>query len=251
MLEKSISEYFLFGARTRYLQDAKQDWTIHEKGDVLPNLDGFLNLLETLELQVTSRAAAPLRTIRTELAATSKGSKLNLQQASALSSEITSLRKTLHAEIEGFKAYVVTPKRLDIQKLLHNVPKLFADARFNKLPPIAQLDFTEAGKCIAFERPTAAAFHLLRGTEDVLRKYYEITVKQKRITSRMWGPIVIDLRKKRCMASKEALLNNLDNIRNSFRNPTQHPEMIYGMDEVQDLWSLCIDVVNRMSADFK
>ena len=47
------------------------------------------------------------------------------------------------------------------------------------------------------------------------------------------------------------LLNNLDNIRQSFRNPTQHPEKIYDIQEVQDLWSLCVDVVNRMSSDIR
>jgi hypothetical protein len=40
--------------------------------------------------------------------------------------------------------------------------------------------------------------------------------------------------------------NHLDNIRVSFRNPTQHPEAIYDIHEVQDLWSICVDVINRM-----
>lgn len=101
---------------------------------------------------------------------------------------------------------------------------------------------------MAFERPTAAAFHILRAAEDVLRSFYEKVVKQKRITSRMWGPIVIDLRKRTAMKNEAALLNNLDNIRASFRNPTQHPEKIYSMDEVQDLIFLCVDVINRMAA---
>jgi len=38
----------------------------------------------------------------------------------------------------------------------------------------------------------------------------------------------------------------LDNIRRSFRNPTQHPDKIYDIQEVQDLFGLCIDAINRM-----
>jgi hypothetical protein len=63
----------------------------------------------------------------------------------------------------------------------------------------------------------------------------------------MWGAMVQDLRKRRKARPYEVLINNLDNIRNSFRNPTQHPEKIYDIHEVQDLWGICIDAINRMA----
>lgn len=62
----------------------------------------------------------------------------------------------------------------------------------------------------------------------------------------MWGPIVQDLRNKTKTRKHIALNNHLDNIRVSFRNPTQHPEALYDIHEVQDLLSVCIDVNNRM-----
>lgn len=111
----------------------------------------------------------------------------------------------------------------------------------------AQYDFSEAGKCIAFERPTAAAFHLLRGTESELRELYCYFVKKNRIKPMLWGPMVQALLSHRRAKMNEALLKNLDNIRSSFRNPTQHPEKIYDIQEVQDLWGLCVEVVNKMS----
>ena len=63
----------------------------------------------------------------------------------------------------------------------------------------------------------------------------------------MWRDIVVALKKRRDPPPAE-LLDNLDNIRKSFRNPTQHPEKIYDIEEVQDLFGLAIDVVNRMTA---
>lgn len=45
-----------------------------------------------------------------------------------------------------------------------------------KLPNQTKADFDQAGKCIAFDLATAGAFHLLRGTEAVLREYYEAVV---------------------------------------------------------------------------
>jgi hypothetical protein len=43
----------------------------------------------------------------------------------------------------------------------------------SSLPASAQVDFREAGICIAFERPTAVAFHLMR---LLRRPYATITV---------------------------------------------------------------------------
>ena len=52
---------------------------------------------------------------------------------------------------------------------------------FDKLSELSKTDFTEAGKCIAFERYTAAAFHVLRGTEQALTEFYLKKVKRRRI----------------------------------------------------------------------
>jgi hypothetical protein len=48
---------------------------------------------------------------------------------------------------------------------------------------------------------------------------------------------------------KRIIVDHLKNIGQNFRNPTQHPDMIYDIDEVQNLLALCLDVVNRMIKD--
>ena len=37
---------------------------------------------------------------------------------------------------------------------------------------------------------------------------------------------------------------DLDRIRANYRNPTNHPEKIYNIEEAQDLFNLCVGVVN-------
>jgi hypothetical protein len=248
---KSILQYFSFGAVVRYLQDVHEDQPIHGDSYVLANITRFLRAIKDLNLQVTDRAAFELTKYYDELKQTDKTATLTGEQADTIVNIVHDLRKTLHAELQGFDAYVVTPKRIDVEKLLSNVGGLLAPDVFDSLPTIAQFDFEEAGKCIAFERPTAAAFHLLRATESVLRDYYRSMVKQKRVKVLLWGPIVTHLRKVQKMKGKTALLNNLDNIRVSFRNPTQHPDKVYDIQEAQDLWSLCVEVINRMVADLQ
>jgi len=154
------------------------------------------------------------------------------------------LRNTLFAEAQGNVAFILTDKRIDVNKLLSAVPALMAPGVFDSLPDVARYDFMEAGKCIAFELPTAAAFHLLRGTEGMLRHFYCSLVRRGRVEP-LWGPMVESLRRRRT-PPPAPLLDNLDNIRRSFRNPTQHPDKIYDIQEVQDLFGLCVDAVNRM-----
>lgn len=251
MISRSMYTYFWFGTCIRYLQDAQAGFKLEDKNgqSIIFNLESLFNYLDILNLQVTKRASYELKMFYDSLLKLSSESVLTMEQADELRKLVISLRKTLEAELQGFETHIYSPKRLDVNKLTTDVPSLFAPGIFDKLPSVAQYDLQEAGKCIAFERSTAAAFHLLRGTESVLRDFYFLLVKQKRCNL-MWGPIIEDLRKRRKAKPYTVLLDNLDNIRRSFRNPTQHPEKIYDIEEVQDLWGLCGDVINRMAKDF-
>ena len=60
-----------------------------------------------------------------------------------------------------------------------------------------------------------------------------------------WGNIIINLKSIPVPPPSE-ILDQLDAIRVNYRNPTAHPELIYTTDDVQDLLSECIAVVNRV-----
>lgn len=245
MRSKPIWDYIFFGTSLRYLQDAKEGWTVHGVGHVLENIDSFFSCLEEFELPVTQRAAYGVAQLRDELAESDSDDGLTSAEADRLTQLMNDVRKTLDAESIGSVAFIVVEKRIDVNKLLSDVPALMAPGVFDALPDIAQYDLMEAGKCIAFELPTAAAFHLLRGSESMLRRFYCSIVKRNRVEP-MWGPMVQSLRKRKTKPPPKPLLDNLDNIRRSFRNPTQHPEKVYDIQEVQDLFPLCVDVLNRM-----
>ncbi len=247
MEKKSIEPYFTFGTCVRYLQDVEAGRKIFGDSYVLPNITRFLGELDQLGLTVTSIAARDLRQFKTKLEKlTDKSSQLSQQQADDLTNIIFTLRKTLQAELQTLEAFIVTPKRFDIDKLLNDVGSLMAPGVFRALPPITQYDLSEAGNCIAFDRPTAAAFHLLRATEAVLRHFYFTLIRTKRVSPLLWGDVVQDLRTRIKTKKHIVLYNNLDNIRHSYRNPTQHPEAIYDIHEAQDLLPLCLEVIGRM-----
>lgn len=157
------------------------------------------------------------------------------------------IRPTFIAEATGVIAYIVSERRIPIERLLQDIGTLFGAGVFERLPAFAQADFSEAGKCLAFERATSAAFHALRATESTLKKYYSNKIKGSD-PALMWAGMVSALRSVPGAAPK-VLLNQLDHGRDGFRNPTAHPEKMYDMDEAQDLLSICIDVSNRIVAD--
>jgi hypothetical protein len=256
MEKRPVWGYVWFGTALRYLQDASVRHQIEPPGGILENIESFIKDLDKFNFKVTQRTMAyyDLGNLQAELmemvATRSEGDEepsLSAAMAQRLRGIMSDIRKTLEAEAGGIFAFVTTEKRLDIEKLLSDVRSLLTAKSYDVLPDIARHDLNEAGKCIAYERPTAAAFRLLRGTESVLRAFYCSIVKKQRVKPLLWDPMVASLRKRK-NPPPAPLLENLTNIRRSFRNPTQHPEKIYDIEEVQDLFGLCVDVIRRMAA---
>ncbi len=233
----------------RYLLEAGAGRGIHGPGRIVFNIEIFLSKLETLGLSVTAKAATQeeLPKLLQELKSTDSDSVLSQGQADDLTIKMEVIQKVLRAEAAEKYAFVTSPKRWDVERLLNDPGSLFGKGVYDELDAIAAYDFEEACKCIVFERPTAAVFHIMRGAEAVLRTFYCHVVKQKRLPEgkRMWGPM-IDQLKSRSKPPPKALLDNLNAIRLNFRNPTQHPDEIHSIDRAQDLLGLTIPVVNDM-----
>lgn len=198
-------------------------------------------------LPVTERAGAKLWLVASQLQEESYPEIVKNIDAEFIRNAANRLEDTLIAESSGQVIYKVTEKRIDTEKLLNKPWMLLAPLVFVNLPSLCAMDFADACKSIAFELPTAGAFSLLRCTEGVLRHYYCSIVKSKRLpeSKRMWGPMIAEMRNRRVPPPVE-LLYTLDRIRVNFRNPTQHPEKNYDIQEVQDLFGLCVDAINRM-----
>lgn len=248
---RPIQPYFFFGTAVRYLQDAADGWAILDTGEnwrIRTNVQQVLTMMEDLNLRVSLQtdAAKKLEALLEEYNEAKEGATLSQEEAETLSKCVDALRKTLEAELRATFAYSVSPKRSDVGRLIDDPASLLAPNVFNKLPDIAKYDLREAGRAIAFELPTASAFHLMRAVESVLRQFYATVVRRGR-RAKMWGEIVADIRTRRVAEKHQILLNHLDHIRSAFRNPTQHPDAQYDVQQAQDLWSLSVDVINRMA----
>jgi hypothetical protein len=256
MEKRRTSGYIYLGTVIRYLIDARPGIPIHHEGSIVENLLGLRGKLNEYEFFVTERVAEPLwrqlsdweKELSEHESEEGWAGTRVLTEAEGMKLRETSrlVRETALAEAAGKTAFIASDKRYTVEKLLEDIGSLFGNGVFNQLPELARFDFAEGGKALAYELPTSAAFHFLRATEAVLRDFYCQVVKRDRISEpRMWAGMVRDMRGKR-RAPSELLLDNLDSLRSHFRNPTQHPEKTYDLDETQDLLALAIDSVNRM-----
>ncbi|MBK6861287.1 MAG: hypothetical protein IPG95_13520 [Saprospiraceae bacterium] len=163
---------------------------------------------------------------------------------------------TLDAEIHTKIAFIPDAKRHSFEYLTETIELLFSENIFSLLPQIATYDFQESGKCLAFDRYTASSFHALRGTEDVLKFYYQKLLGLIPKESMTWYDFANEIEKaikskKITPAPPGDLMSNLDSLRKYYRNKTQHPQLMYSSDEAQDLLSSCIKCVNQIMADLK
>ncbi|TET47766.1 hypothetical protein E3J62_00400 [candidate division TA06 bacterium] len=255
MVKRSIFGLIYLGGSWWYLHERKEgDWITHEnksgrkKSFIKEAIEGLLQHLKEYDMFVTCRAAEELGEFLKKTKDRGGAPRLTKDEANELGGIMSALDKTFQAEAKGIHSFFTTDKRISVDKLTTKHEALFPQGVFNELPEIAKHDVKEAGMCIAFERSTAAAFHILRATEEVLRKFYCRVVKQKRVKTLNWGNITADWVKKRKRPSTTTF-GNLDYIRENFRNPTIHPEARYDIEGAQSLFNLCTDVISKMISD--
>lgn len=107
-------------------------------------------------------------------------------------------------------------------------------------------DIREAGRCLAFETPTAAGFHVFRAIESVLLAYHQAVVKKPTPPkARNWGVYIKALRQSGNADQK--IVDMLEHIKDSYRNPTTHPEVTMDIEDVLVLMGLAVSVIVQMT----
>lgn len=158
-----------------------------------------------------------------------------------------SFETVLAAECQVLDTYFVSKKgTYSTADLIEHAHFHFPPKYRSLLPTLTRSDVDQAGKCLAFDLPTAAAFHLLRGTEAVLREYYECVVpgaKRPAPKMRNWGAYIKLLREHN---GDSKITSILDHLRESYRNPVLHPEENYTDESAQVLFGVCVSAIVMM-----
>ncbi len=266
MRPRSVEGYIQLGIYVWYLTEAKEGNPIYQGTKSNQGISFYigeiLNGLNRYELIVTANVASPIKSFADQwtkqknaassngetLATWEDGQKLSDAEAKIISTNGHLIHTVLLNESRTKIAYIIAEGKYASTKLLQNVDSLMPSGLFEKLTPIGQFDITQAGKALALELPTAAAFHVLRATEEVLRDLYlnKVKLKKNRIKEPYLWFAMTDHLGKLSRPVPNDLLGALDYIRVNFRNPTNHPDSRFTQDEAESIFSLCVDAISRI-----
>lgn len=243
MKSRSIYGYYAFGYNYSLLcrrgPKARRETIVN-------SLKGLIENFDRLVLPVTKKVASRLIELTDEL----DGSKDDIIGEIAwrkIKLELDKIDPALDAELQLRKAYVLTEKRFELDKLLNKPGDLLGGGLFDKLASVTARDYRLACRQIALNQSTSAAFHLMRALESEVKVLYFAFKKTKRLEKPMWGPMTQQLRQKKSKPKpSEILLDHLDSMRSHFRNPTQHPDKFYDIEEAQDLLSQTITAIRMI-----
>ena len=210
------------------------------------SLDGLVN--QSIFQLKTSWSAGNklLATIKLLTANPDRKEPINYYEAYSLTSGLAEFEHVLNAELGQMNIYLVSKKRgYDTSDLILQGTVLFPEELSRKVPE-AIPDIHEGTRCIAFELPTAAGFHLHRANESILHRYYDaVTNGADRPDGRNMGDYLKVLHDKNMGEPK--VRSALKDLKDLHRNPLIHPDdTLESVDEAIALLGSIQSVVVHM-----
>jgi len=138
-------------------------------------------------------------------------------------------------------------RALQPKTLIEEIEDAFSPDCWNRLSRVTKREIEECGKCLAFERYTAAGFHMLRGLETEVRDYIHL-LPIALPTNRNLGSYISILKDN---GADPKLIAVLDNVRRLDRNPLIHPEHWLGKDEAIGIFNTAQTALERIVADME
>lgn len=150
-------------------------------------------------------------------------SKVDYLAALEVSSLAKDFETLLAGELQVVDFYAVTPKGgFDTTILAEDGLRIFPLDLAPKIPETVY-DAMQAARCLAFDLPTAAAFHLHRVNEAVLRRYYDVVTDGAEHPANHGIRAYVDSMNNLKVGDKR-VLSSLSDLRRFHRNPVLHPE---------------------------
>lgn len=147
---------------------------------------------------------------------------LPLQSLTLLKAAFTTFEVTLKAELSVANLYALTNKgAYDTSTLAEFGLEAFPASLASKVPGAAA-DARQAARCIAFDLPTAAAFHMHRAHEAVVHAYFRAIAPDETTPEKQ--PLSVWLKVLEKAGAPEKILSALRDINNFHRNPVLHPQ---------------------------
>jgi hypothetical protein len=175
--------------------------------------------------------------------------------------QLEHLVSLLAAELNDSDLYFVSQKRgFKMPILIFAAEQNLDEKVIELLPPKCTEELREAGRCLAFDLPTASGFHIFRTLEIITLSYFPVLglrplddkmrnlgnyiklLKGETIDGQQLHPDKkIDIK----------ITGVLDHLRENYRNPLMHPELTLDDTEAQDLFNFALSVISMMIRDIQ
>lgn len=218
-------------------------------------LESFLEETKNLPIPKTHEALARLHQQVTKVnkrvfddSIAEREAPLTLSENSDIREALLEFEKEFEHESRQIAVFGVTPKDdRDLRILIDDAIKNWPADVLAALPDKTKYDLREAGRCLAFERPTACALHICRATEALMLGYYEKLATQPwPHAQKDWG---IYNRELIALNAPERITTRLDEIRKMDRNAYAHPDITVPLDEAPIIYGLCRNVIFLMAKE--
>lgn len=157
---------------------------------------------------------------------------LSAYEVTSIQNSLRDFETVMESEYRVKPIFAVSKKGLySIEQLVFRGYDMVPDDVHSLMPDMRE-DLKDAGRCIAFEVPTAAAFHLFRATEAGVKAYIvsirntPVTDAEKRLGLGGYKKIL------EALGVDARVLAALDQLIKLHRNPTIHPDVRVSNEEV-------------------
>jgi hypothetical protein len=156
----------------------------------------------------------------------------------ALSNGKEEFENNFEREHKNIDVFTVTPKGIYNTRLLMERPETQFPEKVRAILPDQMIyDLKQAGRCLAFDIPTACAFHVCRATEALMIAYYELLAGHPWAhKKRDWKIYIEQLTVEK---APPKITQRLEEIRALDRNTYIHPDINVSSEEALVLFGLC------------
>jgi hypothetical protein len=176
---------------------------------------------------------------------TSRTVPVSSDEAAQIQKLVRDYQTVLEAELQTLDAYYVTQKGVfSTRHLTENAEAILPPEMQAVLSDETKADIRAGGRCLAFELPTAAGFHIARATESVVTWWMgRLGCPSMKESQRNWGAYIKALRERKV---DEKITHHLEQVKDLHRNPLIHPEETLTQGEALLLWNACIGLIAAM-----
>jgi hypothetical protein len=177
------------------------------------------------------------------------GEFLNPYFTGPIRTDLDTFQIALSEELKLLPLFSVEEKgNLSTGRLVESASTGYAPRALSLLNDFMKQEIDEAGRCLAFGRPTACGFHILRAVEIGLKGYVlAATGALPKLNNRNWGEYIIQMSN----AGASPSLIDFLKILKAKRNPLMHPMDNLEQEDAIGIFCICQNAIETLIAEIR